>query len=736
MVSGDFRVLPPCFVTDSQRVEMKMLRVVILVENIKLGFQAKCITTAPCGLKRGFNKIWPNSWGVNGFVKSCNRPEKEKNSFCQTFNNWELVQEELKYYKSKTHKYHKLEELFKKRLEIIWQKYASINNNTVIHVGDTEYFEDDGCIWRKLQNGSPEVVLCLDQLQLLQTKDAQFQRIRVSSDQKYLASSIRTLMDGSICVVVKLDPKPVVAHVFPRAFSFEWATDNSLFYTNLEKLQSHQVFRLLLGDRRATSEMVYKENDTRFFVELSCTKDGKFITINSNSKTSSEVRLIDRMHPLEEPKIVQDRVPGIIYHVEHWKNQLCILTNFGATNEYRLMKAPISSSGIQNWKMVYAVKEKHKLIDMELFNDHCILILKYYGYLYLHVFSLKEAGTVKPIELPSWACDIECGLHVQCKANMFCFQLSSPVQPPVSLVYLIDKDELYIEDDETWLDVTSGYKVTRLKAASMDGSLVPITVFHQTALNQMNEKPLLVHVYGAYGMDLNVGFKPEQMMLLEDGWILAFCHVRGGGELGLRWHKAGQLDKKHIGITDLQTCLCYLHTIGYSNPRRTALQASSAGGVLVGSLCNASPDFFRAAILRAPFLDVLNTMLDPSLPLTKEDQEEWGNPLSDQRLFKYIKAYCPYQNIKPQNYPSIFITAYELDQRVPLSGLLRYTTKLRNAVASKCKSTGESVSVILDIQPGDDHFGPTNWEQSLHEVARHYAFLYKELDVESLLNSK
>ncbi|XP_051869176.1 prolyl endopeptidase-like isoform X2 [Pristis pectinata] len=686
-----------------------MPRVVILLQKITLGSQPRCFMTALCGLKRSSCETRASCWGLRRFAKSCKRLEKGKSNACQTFNYQELVQAELKYYKSKSHKYRKLEDWFKKRLEIIWDKYASSNNNSVMHVDGTEYFEDDGCIYRKLKNGSPKVVLCLDQLQFLQTKDDQFQRIRVSPDQRYLASSIRTLSEESTCVVVKLDPKPVVAHVLPQAFSFEWATDNCLFYTILEKLRSQQVFRLLLEDLRAASEMVYKESDTRFFVELTCTKDGKFITINSNSKNSSEVWLIDRMHPLEEPKVVQRRLPELIYHVEHWKNQLCILTNFGASKEYRLMKAPISSPGMQNWKTIYAVKEKHRLIDMELFDDHCVMILKCYGYLYLHVFSLKEAGAVKSI------------------------QLSSPVQPPVSLQYSMDEDELYIKDDEAWLDITKDYKVTRLKAPSMDGTLVPISVFHKTTLNQMNENPLLVHVYGAYGMDLNVDFKPEQMMLLEDGWILAYCHVRGGGELGLSWHKAGRLDKKHIGVDDLRACLCYLHTMGYSNPRRTALKANSAGGVLVGSLCNVSPDFIRAVVLRAPFLDVLSTMLDPSLPLTKEDQEEWGNPLSDQRLFKYIQAYCPYQNIKQQNYPSVFITAYQGDQRVPLSGLLRYTTKLRNAVAAnKCNTTDkdESLSIILDIRPGDDHFGPTDWEQSLHEVARHYAFLYKELELD------
>ncbi|GCB73361.1 hypothetical protein scyTo_0002500 [Scyliorhinus torazame] len=687
---------------------------------------------APCALFSNPAATLSGSCSDPSLVRNHHNLETGGHKLSPGSNDQELLEAELKYCKSKSHKYSKLEDWFKKRLEAMCNKYVSNSSSPVVEINGLEYFEEDGCIFRKLQNSDqvPEVVLCLDQLQFLQTKDAQFQQIRVSPNQKYLASSVRILSDESTCVVVKLGPKPEVMHVLPRAFSFEWGTDDSLFYACLENLQSHQVYRLLLEDTRTISELVYKENDPRFFVELTCTKDGRFVAINCNSKNSSEVWLFDRLYVMDSPKNVQKRVPGIIYHVEHWRNELYILTNFGSTKEYRLMKAPVSSPGMKNWQMVYAVKEKTKLIDMELFKDHCIMMLKCYGHLYLQVFSLNEPKAVKCIQLPPWACAIESEGNLKCEANKFSFWLSSPVQPPVNLLYSIEDNELYIQEDESKPMITRDCKVTRLKAPSMDGTLVPITVFHKETLNQMNKKTLLVHVYGAYGMDLNVDFKPEQMVLLEDGWILAYCHVRGGGELGLRWHKASRLDKKCVGIEDLEACLRHLHRMGYSNPSQTALTSNSAGGVLAGSLCNVSPGSIRVVVLRAPFLDVLNTMLDPLLPLTIEEQEEWGDPLSDQNLLKYIQAYCPYQNIKPQKYPSVFITAYQDDKRVPLSGLLRYTRKLRNAAAvNACNTMDELPDIILDIQPGGDHFGPSDWEESIYEVARHYAFLYKQLEL-------
>ncbi|XP_072436727.1 prolyl endopeptidase-like isoform X1 [Chiloscyllium punctatum] len=717
-----------------------MHRVVGTLQKVRLGIH-RCwhITAAPGGLFRSRSGTLSGSRSFTNLPRNFKNLEMEKNKSCREFIGEEHLNAELKYYKSKSHKYSKLQDWFKRKLEEVCNQYVSNSYSSVIQMKDFEYFEEDGCIYRRHQNGMlfmpkgdqiPEVVLSLDQLQFLQTAEAQFQQIRVSPNQKYLASSISSSSDKSICIVVKLGPKPEVVHVLPRAFNFEWGTDNSLFYTNLEKLQSHQVLKLLLEDAGATSEMVYKENDPRFFVELASTKDGRFITINSNSKNSSEVWLFDRMYPQNNPRIVQERVSGVIYLVEHQRNQLYILTNYGATEEYRLMKAPISSPGMKSWQTVYEVKERTKLLDMELFKDHCIMILKYSDHLYLHVFSLDEPSTVKCIQLPSWACVIESEDNLKYESNKFSFRLSSPVQPPVRLLYSIEDNELHIQENGFKTTNIRDYKVTYLKAPSMDGTLVPITVFHKTPFNKMNKKPLLAHVYGAYGIDLNVDFKPEQMVLLEDGWILAYCHVRGGGELGLSWHKASRLDKKQVGIYDLEACLHHLHSTGYSNPRRTALTANSAGGVLAGSLCNVSPDSVRAVVLRAPFLDVLNTMLDPTLPLTIEEQEEWGDPLSDQNIFKCIQAYCPYQNIKPQKYPSVFITAYKDDNRVPLSGLLRYTRKLRNAVAVKaCNTTGELPNIILDIQPGGDHFGPSKWEESIHEVARHYAFLYEELEL-------
>lgn len=217
---------------------------------------------------------------------------------------------------------------------------------------------------------------------------------------------------------------------------------------------------------------------------------------------------------------------------------------------------------------------------------------------------------------------------------------------------------------------------------------------------------------------------------MDDGWILAYCHVRGGGELGLQWHADGRLTKKLHGLADLEACIKTLHGQGFSQPSLTALTAFSAGGVLVGALCNFNPDLLRAVTLEAPFLDVLNTMMDTTLPLTLEELEEWGNPSSDEKHKNYIKRYCPYQNIKPQHYPSIHITAYENDERVPLKGIVNYTEKLKEAVTEHAKGAGEGYqapNIILDIQPGGNHV----IEDSHKKITAQIKFLYEELGLDS-----
>uniref|UniRef100_A0A8C6DI33 Prolyl endopeptidase n=1 Tax=Moschus moschiferus TaxID=68415 RepID=A0A8C6DI33_MOSMO len=526
------------------------------------------------------------------------------------------------------------------KLETQPQEEYEIINAEIKH-GGFVYYQEGCCLVRskdeEADNDNYEVLFNLEELKLEQPF---IDCIRVAPDEKYVAAKIRTEdSEASTCIVVKLGDQPAMEASFPNVSSFEWVKDEEeedvLFYTFQRNLRCHDVYRATFGDNKR-NERFYTEKDRSFFVFLYLTKDSRFLTMNIMSKTTSEVWLIDGLSPWDPPVLIQKRIHGVLYYVEHRDDELYILTNVGEPTEFKLMRTAADTPAIMNWDLFFTMKRNTKVVDLDMFKDHCVLFLKHSNLLYVNVIGLVDDS------------------------------------------------------------------VRSLK----DGKLVPMTIFHKTDSEDLQKKPLLVQVYGAYGMDLKMNFRPERRVLVDDGWILAYCHVRGGGELGLQWHADGRLTKKLNGLADLEACIKTLHDQGFSQPSLTALTAFSAGGVLVGALCNSSPELLRAVTLEAPFLDVLNTMMDTTLPLTLEELEEWGNPSSDEKHKNYIKRYCPYQNIKPQHYPSIHITAYENDERVPLKGIVNYTEKLKEAIAEHAKDTGEGYqapNIILDIQPGGNH---------------------------------
>ncbi|XP_060610375.2 prolyl endopeptidase-like isoform X1 [Anolis sagrei] len=672
-----------------------------------------------------FSKRFRNTYAVPGF-----RGGIQPRRF---FSYKDLLKSEQANWKACSANYTDLTERIKQRLEAHYEKYSTSLHSLVVKLGEYVYFEENGCIFRskvgEIDEKNSEPLLSAEALPF---HNSLIHRIRISPDHKYLSVGIKSgNSEECACVIVKLNALPKVECIIPDVYSFEWATHEILFYTIQKNLQCHDVY--LSDFSKKCSRLVYKEQDARYFVDLYLTKDKRFLTINSNSKSTSEVWLVDCCYPLKTPLLVQERTEGVIYHVEHRNNELYILTTFGDPIGYKLMKAPVGSCGLENWLLVYTVKEKTKLVDLEMFKDHCIVFLKFSGKLYLDVISLVS-NSIYRIKLPAWACSFELEPRPEHTTSTCCFWLISPVQPPVRFAYSLADNSL-VEHTTQEAPITVNCHTIRLEAKSKDGTWVPITVFHAANSIELCRRPLLIHVYGAYGIDLNMSFKAENLMLIDDGWILAFCHVRGGGELGLGWHKDGCLKKKHNGIQDLQACIGLLNELGYSNPARTALRSLSAGGVIAGALYNTDPHLIRAMALQAPFLDVLNTMLNPHLPLTIEEQEEWGNPLMDETYKEYIKNYCPYQNIRPQNYPSLFITVSENDQRVPLAGLLRYICKLRKAVQDNAQLNTrdekelQPPNIILDVHSGGSHCAPS-WEESLNQVAAQLAFLYNELGLD------
>ncbi|XP_034093995.1 prolyl endopeptidase-like [Gymnodraco acuticeps] len=656
-------------------------------------------------------------------------------------------------------RYKDLQKYFNRRLKAAHHRFSHIPDHSLVCGHNHVYFIEGDGIYRVDQRQSdpePEQVLHLGQVSRQEEKTGLIneeriqwivQRIRLSPQEKHLAAALKTTdTEEPRCVVVRLrkrnsPPPPDPQHIvltLDKVFSFEWATDDVLFYTTLEALRCSKVFRLDLTSKESRISSVFEETHPDVFVEVALSRDRQMLSINGNSRSSSEVLLIDGTTSHLEPFLVQSRQPDLLYHVEHWRESLVILANTGPGKEYQVLQSPLSKPSMASWVPLFAPYSGTVIKDMDVIGDHCVLVARTAaGGLVLIVVSLTNPKEAYTVQLPSWACTIQTKKPgMGDRGSVLEFLISSPVHTPMPYS-LSPEDGLLLSGfkDGSSPGAQGRITTTRLEACNQDGTLVPVTLFHSGPVGGLRQAPLLVHVYGAYGRDLNMEFCPEKRLLLEQGWTLAFCHIRGGGERGLFWHRQAGVEGKQRGVEDLRACLRHLFSSGVSSPSLTALTACSAGAVAVGALCNTHTHMMRAVTLQAPFLDVLGTMEDPSLPLTLEDREEWGDPVGNPEHRLIISSYCPLHNITPQCYPSMLLTAYSGDARVPLAGVLKYTELLKKAIHTHFtlnpKSEYEPApNIVLNIQPGENHLGPEDFELMLEEEALRLAFLYTELGLE------
>ncbi|XP_071336258.1 prolyl endopeptidase-like isoform X3 [Trachinotus anak] len=526
-------------------------------------------------------------------------------------------------------KYKDLQKYFYRRLKATYRRFSNIPDHSVVCGHHHVYFIESDGIYRmdkRQKDLEPEQVLNLGQVsggeesglmngEKTQTFQWSVQRIRLSPQEKHLAATLKTNhREEPRCVVVRLERRisppldpPHIILTLDKVFSFEWATDEALFYTTLEGLRCSRVFRLDLTPTGSRITSVYEETRPDVFVEVALSRDQQILSINCSSRTGSEVLLIDTTTTTLEPFLVQPRQLDLLYHIEHWRGWLIILANTGHGQEYQVLQAPLSEPSMISWVSLFAPGPGSVVKDMDVVGDHCVLAARTPdSELVLIVVPLAHPKKAYTVELPSWACAIETkkpGLADQGKVLEFL--ISSPVHPPVPYS-LYPEDGLLLAgtEDRSSPENQPNYTTTHLEACSQDGTLVPVTLFHTVPVEGLRQAPLLAHVYGAYGRDLNMEFCPEKRLLLEQGWALAYCHIRGGGERGLSWQRQAREEGKQKGVEDLQACLQHLFSLGVSSPSLTALTACSAGAVPVGALCNRQPHMMRAVTLQRTGISV------------------------------------------------------------------------------------------------------------------------------------
>lgn len=554
--------------------------------------------------------------------------------------------------------------------------------------------------------------------------------IKMSPSRRYIAYLLDRKGDGSHSCYINeaYEGQMNTIDVIHNVVNFEWGSnDLSLYYTRPNGMKRpyallrHETCKSIFQDT-----VLHEEKDERYIVDVSATKDRKFITINCNSRSTSEVSIADIRDGSLVSRPLHPRQQGMEYYVDHRGNQFYIITNADGKN-YKIVTAPEEDPRKENWKTFIEDKREIYFDDMDIFKNYCVVYERHRTVPQIRVVPMDTPQDQYVVHFPEDVCVLEAGSNLMFDHNKVRVTVSSPISPSRVLEYNMDTKsmaEKHAFTKKPSFD-SSDFCCTRHEIQSKDGTYIPVTLFHHKDLKTDGNNPMLLHVYGSYGINVHVGFEVERLSLLKRGWCLAYCHVRGGGELGREWYLEGKLQNKHKSFEDFEACTQALHRLGYSTPELTAASGTSAGGLIVGAVCNRSPGLFKAVILKVPFLDILTSMLDPSLPLTVQEYEEWGEPGSNENDFHSIKSYCPYQNIRDKRYPAVMVGSSMNDDRVPYWLPLKWVARLRDQLLRQEQSDKPLVVCNVDYYAG--HFGEEGTYRRFEQAAKEYAFLHKAL---------
>jgi oligopeptidase B len=549
----------------------------------------------------------------------------------------------------------------------------------------------------------------------------------VSPDHKLLAYSTDTEGDEVYTVRVKnLETGTLFADQIQGAYyGIEWAADNrTLFYTTVDAAKRpYKVFRHTLEQAARTDALVYHETDERFNADVQKTKDGAFLFIHLRSSITAEYRYLKATEPTGEFQVLYARTTNVRYSVAHHGSAFYIRTNEGAQN-FRLVKVSDAAPAKENWQEVIAGTAEVYLENVDAFRDHLVVGERDQGLRRLRILNLKS-GESHFIAFPEVAYTVFQGANPEFATATLRFQYTSLVTPLSVYDYDMNTRARVLKKQ---YEVLGGYKpedyqTERIFATAKDGTRIPMSLVYRKGLRRDGKNPTLLYGYGAYGSSTEPVFSSDRLSLLDRGFIWAIGHIRGGSEMGERWHDEGKMRHKKNTFRDFVACAEKLIEDKYTSTPKLAIMGGSAGGLLVGATLNLRPDLFRAAIAKVPFVDVINTISDPTLPLTAIEWEEWGNPISNQTEYEYMKSYSPYDNVQQAAYPLMLVTAGLNDPRVSYWEPAKWVAKLRATKTDKN-------TLLLKTNMGAGHFGASGRYERFRETAFDYSFLLMALGVE------
>lgn len=506
--------------------------------------------------------------------------------------------------------------------------------------------------------------------------------------------------------------------------SVAWATDNRhLFYVRENQAKrAYRLYRHQLGGRR--DRIVYEEHDERFDLQVERTRSAAYLVLTAASATTSEVRFVDAAHPRAPWVLVEERRDQHEYYADHRGSAFYIVTNDKGRN-FRLVQAPVNSPGQAHWREVVGHRDDVMLEGVDLFSRHMVLHERHGGFPRLAVRGYEQ-DLRWHIPLPEAACAADSGSNEIFDTPVFRFVYESLVTPQSVYDCDLERRTLTLLKQR---DVLGGYDPAQYRseliyARAEDGVRIPLSLVYRATRRKAGPQPLLLTGYGAYGISSDVHFSSARLSLLDRGVIYAIAHVRGGGEFGKAWHDQGRMLRKRNSFTDFIAASRELIDNGYTLPDRLVIQGGSAGGLLVCAAMNLRPSLFKAVVAEVPFVDVVNTMLDDTLPLTTGEYEEWGNP-HDPIYFKYMLGYSPYENLRPAVYPAVLVETSLHDSQVMYWEPAKFVARLRSVNQG-------AAPVLLRTNMAAGHGGASGRYDYLREIAFTYAFILRQLELDVL----
>jgi oligopeptidase B len=542
--------------------------------------------------------------------------------------------------------------------------------------------------------------------------------LAISHDHRKLAYTFDTLGNEEYeLVVIDLESKQVVdAGLKALSYGLVWANDaHTLFLVRSDEAsRPSSVIRHKVGSTPDEDTTVFEEHDERFWVGIGNTRSEKYVVVGSESKNTSEYWLIDADHPDSMPRIVEPRSDGHEYRINHQEDYLLIVTNDGAS-DFRLVQAPVDAPGRNNWTEIISHHPGTRLEDVDTFETFTVVSQRRDAVPVLLVIDHLRDRSFE-IEMDEAVYDSAAGANAEYRTRQFRYGYTSMVTPNSTYQLNLDtlQRELLKQQPITGDVHLANYQTERTWANAADGKRIPISlVWRPDRIN--GPAPTVIYGYGSYEAVMPASFSSARLSLLDRGIIFAMTHVRGGGELGRDWYDDGRLANKQNTFTDFAVCVRHLVDSGFSRADQIVARGGSAGGLLMGVIANQEPDLFAGIVAEVPFVDNVNTMLDPSIPLTVTEYDEWGDP-NNFDAFKWMCAYSPYENVIPQSYPPMLITAGLNDPRVQYWEPAKWIAKLRTA------NTSANI-LLLKTEMGAGHGGPSGRYNAWRDEAFVFAFI-------------